>query len=116
MKTDNRLLNRVKTLTFGLVCLAAAQTARAEEFQVPIDLWDLSQAGTFYAEWDVFDSLSDSTPQFSFGLGSASVTENSGGAFITGGGNIYSFSVPTEFTTTLSGAEALTDGTRTVIA
>jgi hypothetical protein len=117
MKTNNHLLKRVKTLTFGLACLTVVQTSRAEIWQVPIDnLWDLSQVGTFYADWDVFGAISDSTPELSFGLGSASVTETTGTAFVTGGGNIYSFSTATEFTTTLSGAEAPIDGTRTVIA
>lgn len=51
----------------------------------------------------------------SFGLGSAWVTETSGGSFITGGGNIYSFSVATEFATTLSGAEPVVEGTRTIV-
>lgn len=75
MKTNNHLLKRVKTLTFGLACLTVVQTSRAEIWQVPIDnLWDLSQAGTFYADWDVFGAISDSTPELSFGLGSASVT------------------------------------------
>ena len=80
------------------------------------DLWDISQAGTFYADWDAFGSLSDDSPELSFGLGSASVTETSGGSFVTGGGNIYSFSVPIEFTTTLSGSEPAIEGTRTVVA
>lgn len=79
------------------------------------DLWDISQAGTFYADWDVFGSLSDDSPELSFGLGGASVIETSGGSFITGGGNIYSFAVATEFTTTLSGAEPVVEGTRTVV-
>ncbi len=44
------------------------------------------------------------------------MTETSGGSFITGGGNIYSFSVPTEFTATLASDEQPIEGTRTVVA
>ncbi len=63
--------------------------------------WIASPMGP-YAEWNFFNSYpTDSTPDIA-GLGS--VTENTGGAFITGGGNIYSFAVATDFTATLSGA------------
>jgi hypothetical protein len=60
-------------------------------------------AGTYYAEWNFFNGLTDDSPDIgSFG-GAASVTENSGGAFVTGGGNIYSPGVTTDFTATLAG-------------
>lgn len=88
----------------------------ANGFEGRTDLWELTQPGTMYAEWDVFGSLSDDTPELSFGLGSASVTESSGNAFLTGGGNIYSFSGVTTFTTTLAGTEPASEGTRTVVA
>ena len=78
------------------------------------DLWDINQAGTFYADWDIFGSLSDDSPNFSFGLRTASVTETGGQAFITGGGNIYRFAAVTSFTTTLSTGEEAIEGTRTV--
>jgi hypothetical protein len=108
MKTISGVLESLKKLAIGLTCLSVAHTATAEPWVVDVtpangfggvtDLWDISQAGTFYADWDVFGSLSDNSPELSFGLGSASVAETSGGSFITGGGNIYGFSVPTEFT------------------
>lgn len=116
MRTNNHLLRRVTKLTIGLACLTVVQTSKAENWVEPISLWDLSKPGTFYADWDVFGGTSDSTPELSFGLGSASVTETSGMAFVTGGGNIYSFSAATEFTTTLSGADQPIEGTRTVMA
>jgi len=47
----------------GLVCVSAFQTADAEEWAVDVnpsngfggvtDLWDISQAGTFYADWEL---------------------------------------------------------------
>jgi hypothetical protein len=63
--------------------------------------WIASPMGP-YAEWNFFDSYpTDSTPDIA---GAGSVTENTGAAFITGGGNIYSFAVATDFTATLAGA------------
>lgn len=58
-----------------------------------------------YAEWNVFNSTNDTTPDISVTAGvAASVRETSGGSFVTGGGNIYSFSGATSFTATLSGS------------
>lgn len=60
-------------------------------------------AGSRYAEWNFFNALTDDSPDIgSFG-GAASVTENSGGAFVTGGGNMYSPGVATDFSATLAG-------------
>lgn len=60
-------------------------------------------AGSRYAEWNFFNGLTDDSPDIgSFG-GAATVTENSGSAFVTGGGNIYSPSFVTDFTVTLAG-------------
>lgn len=60
-------------------------------------------AGSRYAEWNFFNGLTDTAPDIgSFG-GAASVAETSGGAFVTGGGNLYSPSVATTFTATLTG-------------
>ena len=57
-------------------------------------------AGSFYAEWNVFDSsTTDSTPDVA---GTGSVHELSATAFLTGG-NIYSFAAPTSFSATLAG-------------
>lgn len=71
-------------------------------------------AGSVYAEWNFFNddnpatfTIEDRTPDIaSFGLGSgtAQVTENNGVAFVTGGGNIYSFSGVQAFTVTLPGS------------
>jgi len=58
-----------------------------------------------YAEWNIFNGTSDSSPDVAVTAGTtASVVETSGGSFVTGGGNIYSFSGATSFTATLSGS------------
>jgi hypothetical protein len=126
MKTKHDVLHKLSKLAIGLACVSIVQTAAAEEWAVDVnpsngfggvtDLWDISLAGTFYADWDIFGSLADDSPNFSFGLGTASVTETGGQAFITGGGNIYSFAAVTSFTTTLSTGEGAIEGTRTVVA
>lgn len=60
-------------------------------------------AGSRYAEWNFFNGLTDNSPDIGSSGGAASVTENSGSAFVTGGGNIYSPSFVTDFTVTLAG-------------
>jgi hypothetical protein len=58
--------------------------------------------GSSYAEWNIFNTIpTDSTPDIA---GVGSITETSGGALLTGGGNIYSPFVATSFSATLSGA------------
>jgi hypothetical protein len=78
--------------------------------------WGLMDPNTAWAGWNVFDTYpTDTTPDAgSFGLGAASVTENTGGAFLTGGGNVYSFAVATDFTTQLAGVAMGSGGVRTV--
>lgn len=77
-------------------------TAPGSGSTTPAQQWiDTPAAGSYYAEWDAFDSYpTDSTPDVA---GAGSLTELTGGAFLTGGGNIYSFAVPTSFTATLAG-------------
>ena len=54
-------------------------------------------AGSVYVEWNFFEGYpTDSSPDIAGSSGS--VTENSGMAFATGGGNIYSFAAITDFT------------------
>lgn len=57
-------------------------------------------AGSSYAEWNVFNGTTDNTPDIA---GAGTLTETTGAAFLTGGGNIYSFSAPTSFNATLAG-------------
>lgn len=62
---------------------------------------------TSYAEWNLFNATTDNSPDIALTAGTtASVQETTGGAFVTGGGNIYSFSSATSFTATLSGASS----------
>ncbi|MFD0914123.1 PEP-CTERM sorting domain-containing protein [Methylophilus luteus] len=74
-------------------------------------VWDTaapwgSATTTQYAEWNVFNGTSDNSPEVSLSAETtASVTENTGLAFLTGG-NIYSWQAPTSFTANLSGSGA----------
>jgi len=56
--------------------------------------------GSSLAEWNFFNGTSDSAPDIA---GSGTLVETTGAAFVTGGGNIYSFAAPTAFTATLAG-------------
>lgn len=70
-------------------------------------------AGSLYAEWNFFDDgnpatleIEDATPDIAaagLGAASAQLTETTGSAFVTGGGNIYSPAFATAFTVTLPG-------------
>lgn len=72
--------------------------------------WRRGDAGTLYAEWDVFDDQShgeatdrSAAPDLgSAGLSSAWLGWNAG-TFATGSGNLYSFSVPEAFSVELAG-------------
>jgi len=78
-------------------------------------IWNVSDAGTAFAEWNVFDSTSDSSPDVgSFGPAPQSVTETTGAAFLTGGGNIYSFAAATDFDVILSGYSEVENAVRTI--
>jgi hypothetical protein len=90
-------------------------------FGARTDSWATSASGALYAEWNWFTddlaatSIQDTTPDVgSGGVSLAHTYETSGAAFLTGGGNIYSFSAPTAFTTVLADASATTTGTRTL--
>lgn len=75
-------------------------------------VWDAanpwgSETPVSYVEWNIFNSTNDTTPDVAISAGTtASVNETTGGGFLTGGGNIYSFSGATAFTATLSGASS----------
>ena len=63
-------------------------------------VWDSTQpvGTTTVAEWNIINSYpSDNTPDVA---GAGTLTETTGAAFLTSGGNIYSFSAPTAFTLT----------------
>lgn len=58
-------------------------------------------AGSSYAEWNFFNGTADNSPDIA---GAGTLAETTGAAFVTGGGNIYSFSAATAFTATLAGS------------
>jgi len=63
--------------------------------------WITSPAiGSVVAEWNAFNGTTDSLPDIA---GAGTLTETSGTAFATSGGNIYSFSAPTAFTLDMAG-------------
>lgn len=64
-------------------------------------------AGAAYAEWNFFNGYpTDSMPDIA---GAGSVTENTGMAFVTGGGNVYSPGAVSEFTVTAAALSGLAD-------
>lgn len=96
MSVSNKL--SALTLALGIAFSSSAMAAG--------DLWDTanpwgSASLTDFAAWNVFGGTTDKTPEVA-GSGTATVKENTGQAFVTGGGNIYSFSAATNFTATLS--------------
>ena len=78
------------------------------------DVWDSANPWgastlTEFAGWNVFNAYpTDTTPEVA-GSGAASVTETTVAAFLTGGGNIYSFAAPTNFVASLNGSAGLFD-------
>lgn len=124
--------------------LAALNTLSAEAAFVdpqssPWGGWSRSDAGAAYAGWNFFADetapggvITDSTPDLSantllgggagsgpnlasIGFSAAQVTETTGGAFVTGGGNIYSPSVATDFDITLNLSNALAGPVRVAL-
>lgn len=69
----------------------------------PVFGWNRGDANSFFYGWNNFQSYPTDTPDVSgsSGPGTASLTETTGQGFLTGGGNIYSFSAPTAFVVTL---------------
>jgi hypothetical protein len=67
--------------------------------------------GARYAEWNFFNGYPvDNTPDIAHLAGTNGVvTETTGGAFLTGGGNIYSFAVPTDFLINTAGLASVAD-------
>lgn len=87
----------ISTLTMTL-CTGAVQAA----FVTP-QIWTRGVGGTTFQHWDVFTTMTDATPDVANinPNGTARVSETSGGAFITGGGNIYGFNVPFAMSVTI---------------
>lgn len=103
---------------FGLTAVAAVTVVSvgADAAFVTPTSWDRGIGGTTYQAWDVFsdddgdgaNNINDSTPDVANvnGNGTATLSESGGnGAFLTGGGNIYSFGGVTDFTVTIPEAD-----------
>ncbi|MFJ5445339.1 PEP-CTERM sorting domain-containing protein [Methylobacillus methanolivorans] len=98
-------------LATGLAFTSSAFAAQAV-WDTAAPWGDISNTSQ-YAEWGSFYDpasedtgifLTDSNPDIGLSSGtSASISESSQSAFVTSGGNIYSFSLPMAFTATLSG-------------
>jgi hypothetical protein len=88
-----------RPVALALVCATAAAAGSASAAG---GVWDsAAPAAPVIAEWNFFNGYpTDNTPDIA---GAGSVTELNGMAFITGGGNIYSFSAPTSFEVTTAG-------------
>jgi hypothetical protein len=95
----------VITAAASLAAASAAPVCRAE-FVTPDPFgWSRGAPASTYAEWNIFQSPGGPNPpdvgQFPSppppGWPPHNVAETTGSAFITGGGNIYSFSAPTAF-------------------
>lgn len=78
----------------------------------PFEDWSLGDANSVHAQWEVFTDaystpgnlpdVAGSYPAAGSPSGAASVvTGNTSSAFLTGGGNVYSFAAPTSFTVTV---------------
>ncbi len=93
--------------SLGTASLTAALSGVANAAFVSPNTWTRGQANTTYQAWDVFTGLSAVTPDVADqnSSGSAELTENSGGSFLTGGGNIYSPYLPLNFTVSLPQAD-----------
>ena len=73
--------------------------------------WTRAADGTTYQAWDTFAATTDAAPDVAGSTnpsGTARLTENTGQAFVTGGGNIYSFAAATNFTVTVPEADVPT--------
>jgi len=64
---------------------------------------DNATAGALVAEWNFINALTDSTPDIA---GAGTLIETTGTAFVTGGGNVYSFAGATAFTASLANVTA----------
>jgi len=131
--TTTRVASALCTTVLGLAA-TTAQAAFQDPSNAPWGEWSRSDPGVAYAGWNFFADetpievdavIVDSSPDVagntligggsgsgsaatSLGFASTKSTETTGGAFITGGGNIYSPSVATAFDLDLALASAAT--------
>jgi hypothetical protein len=98
-----------KSLVLAFLAAAGMASACEAAFVPPID-WSRGDANSTYQEWDVFTNppgpagpfapdIGVSNPNGVPGLSEVGFPDS--GSFITGSGNIYSFSAPTSFEITI---------------
>lgn len=99
------MLRRTFALAAVLGGVGLAAPAHAA-FVAPTS-WDRSDPGVTYQAWDVFTGLTDQAPDVADqnANGAALLSETSGVAFVTSGGNLYSPTGPTAFTVTVPEAD-----------
>lgn len=130
MPSKHTLMLAARALALTLATLGTAHATQgawdntatpANGFNGLTTSWSQAAAGALYAEWNWFtdDSTSAGIQDFTPDVGSSGtsishVYETSGAAFVTGGGNIYSFAAPTAITGVIGDASGTTTGTRTV--
>lgn len=109
-----------------VACLAigcAGSAARAEFVTPNVYGWSRGSANSTYFAWDIFQSPSGPNPpdvgQWPVALPPSwtqpSVAESSGASFITGGGNIYSFSTPLDVEVNVPNYGRGSDWTTTIL-
>lgn len=101
MKNSLVTLRRVGALTLALMASVATTHASPAELSHFVTPSYRGLADTEWAIWDNFtvaNGAPGNLPDFAGSTGNGTITQNTTGAFLTSGGNIYSFSVPTAFT------------------
>jgi len=112
MKKSLAALVAVVALTAGVVHAVPTSFIAPNGTTSPFEDWTLGDANSVHAQWEVFTDaystpgnlpdVAGSYPAAGSPSGAASVvTGNTSSAFLTGGGNIYSFAAPTSFTLTV---------------
>ena len=100
------------TLTAGVAHAVPTSFTAPNGTTSPFEDWTLGDANSVHAQWEVFTDaystpgnlpdVAGSYPASGLPSGAASVViGNTSSAFLTGGGNIYSFAAPTSFTVTV---------------
>jgi hypothetical protein len=112
MKKSIAALFAAITLAAGVAHAVPASFVAPDGTTSPFEDWTLSDANSVHAQWEVFTDAvgtpgnlpdvagsfpADGTPSGA----TAVVIGNTPSAFLTGGGNIYSFAAPTSFSVTV---------------
>ncbi|HMO26478.1 MAG TPA: hypothetical protein PKB10_09420 [Tepidisphaeraceae bacterium] len=95
---------RWSTVLMGFAGSVALPITSAQAAFVAPASWVRGAGGATYQHWDVFDAYPvDPTPDVGNinPNGTAVLTETTGAAFVTSGGNIYSFSTATQFSVSI---------------